>query len=218
MIITIPDPALVLLIGPAGAGKSTFAAAHFQPVEIVSSDHLRGLLSNDPADQSASAEAFRILVLMVSGRLKRRLTTVIDATSLLAANRSRYRAIAARHGVPVIAVAFDLPVATFFARNRERSGRVVSEEVVERQVDQMVRALTSLPAEHYAALFVLKAPETAGIVIDRVVSERRWDPRDSSEIGHSALVVKGPGGIGLNSLLGSDEGTHDGPERGQCCN
>lgn len=156
MTITIPDPALVLLIGPAGAGKSTFAAAHFKPVEIVSSDHLRGLLANDPADQTASADAFRILTLMVAGRLKRRLTTVVDATSLRAANRRKYRALAARNGVPVVAIAFDMSARTFHERNRGRAGRVVDTDVLERQMDQMAVTLAALPSEGYSALHILR--------------------------------------------------------------
>jgi protein phosphatase len=154
--ITIPDLALVLLIGPAGAGKSTFAAAHFKPVEIVSSDHLRELLTNDPADQSASADAFRILALMVAGRLKRRLTTVVDATSLRAENRRRYRQLAARHGIPVVAIAFDMSPQTYHNRNRGRSGRVVDDVVVERQIDQMAATLAALPSEGYSALHVIR--------------------------------------------------------------
>jgi predicted kinase len=154
--ISIPDPALVLLIGPAGTGKSTFAQAHFQPVEIVSSDHLRQLLSNDPADQDASAEAFKILGLLVEGRLKRRLTTVVDATSLGASNRERYRAIAARHDIPVVALAFDYAASTYHARNRGRAGRVVEAEVVDAQIEQMQRTLSALPREGYAAVYVLR--------------------------------------------------------------
>jgi protein phosphatase len=157
--LTIPDPALVLLVGPAGAGKSTFAAAHFKPVEIVSSDHLRGLLSNDPADQDASAEAFRILALLVDGRLKRRLTAVVDATSLRAANRARYRAIAARHEVPVIAIAFDLPDAAYHARNRGRRDRVVEAGIIDRQVEQMAQTMAALPSEGYSALYRLRVGE-----------------------------------------------------------
>jgi Predicted kinase len=153
--LTIPDPALVLLVGPAGAGKSTFAQAHFRTVEIVSSDALRQLLSNDPADQGASAEAFRILALLVEGRLKRCLTTVVDATSLRAANRTRYRAIAARHGIPVVAIAFDLAASTYHARNSGRSGRVVEADVIDWQVELMQRALAALPGEGYEALYVI---------------------------------------------------------------
>lgn len=156
MQLTIPDPALVLLIGPAGAGKSTFAAAHFEAVEIVSSDALRQLLSNDPADQGASAEAFRILALLVEGRLKRRLMTVVDATSLRAENRRRYRQLAARQGIPVVAIAFDMSPLTYRARNRGRPGRVVEDEVLLRQIDLMSVALAALPGEGYAALHVLR--------------------------------------------------------------
>lgn len=170
MRLTIPEPALVLLIGPAGAGKSTFAAAHFRAVEIVSSDALRGLLSNDPADQTASADAFRILTLMVAGRLKRRLTTVVDATSLRAANRRKYRELAARHGIPVVAIAFDLSPREYHARNRDRTRRVVDDAVVETQVDMMDRALAALPREGYSAVHVVRDG-------DEVSVERQAAPR-----------------------------------------
>jgi protein phosphatase len=166
MKLTIPDPALVLLIGPAGAGKSTFAAAHFRPVEIVSSDALRGLLSNDTADQAASAEAFRILSLIVAGRMKRRLMTVIDATSLRAANRTRYRSIAARHAIPVVAIAFDLLPAAYHRHNVGRASRVVDAAVVDWQIEQFQRAMAALPSEGYAALHVLRGKED--VALERV--------------------------------------------------
>ncbi len=165
MKLTIPDPALVLLIGPTGSGKSTFAAANFRPTEIVSTDHLRGLLSNDPADQSASADAFRILNLIVNGRLSRRLTTVVDATSLLAANRTRYRAMAARHDMPVLAIAFDFAAHTYHARNQGRYGRVVDSDVVDRQIEQMTRAMAALRSEGYVAVHVVRDGDQ--IALDR---------------------------------------------------
>ncbi len=38
MILRLPELSLVLLIGPSGSGKSSFARKHFKPTEIVSSD------------------------------------------------------------------------------------------------------------------------------------------------------------------------------------
>ena len=169
--MTIPDPALVLLIGPSGAGKSTFAERHFSATEIVSSDATRAMLSDDPADQEASAEAFQVLALIVNGRLRRRLTTVVDATNLRAANRKQYRTLAARYGVPAIAIAFDLPLAAYRERNARRSGRVVEDFVVEEQAARMPQALTELAGEGYAAVYVLDAG-AQGDVLQRIRAGR----------------------------------------------
>ena len=41
MTIRLPDPCLVVLVGPAGAGKSTWARRWFDRAAIVSWDDLR---------------------------------------------------------------------------------------------------------------------------------------------------------------------------------
>ena len=102
----LPDPALVLLIGPSGAGKSTFAAAHLKQTEIVSSDDLRAMLTDDAGEQEASSDAFKIVGLLVNGRLRRKRMTVVDATNLHGPGRLGYRRVASRYGIPTIAIAF----------------------------------------------------------------------------------------------------------------
>jgi predicted kinase len=159
--LTIPDPALVLLIGPSGSGKSTFAGRSFGATQVVSSDRVRELLSDDPGDQGASAEAFQVLALIVNGRLKRRLMTVVDATNLRAANRKRYRQMASRYGLPTIAVAFDMSVADFHARNAARPDRFVDDLVVEDQAARMPGVLAALETEGYATVYRIGSADAA---------------------------------------------------------
>jgi protein phosphatase len=171
MQLTIPDPALVLLVGPAGAGKTTFATAHFRPSEIVSSDAVRALLTDDEADQGSSAEAFHIVALLVNGRLKRRLTTVVDATNLRAASRKGYHSAAARYGVPTVAIVFDLAPDTYRARDEVRAGRSVGPAVIDDQVGRMPAVLEALGAEAYAAVHVVGESDLSGeVVITRAQS------------------------------------------------
>ncbi|MFD1051723.1 AAA family ATPase, partial [Kibdelosporangium lantanae] len=82
MKLTIPDMALVVLIGASGAGKSTFARRHFAATQILSSDFFRGMVSDDENDQSVSAAAFDALHYVADKRLQAGRVTVIDATNV----------------------------------------------------------------------------------------------------------------------------------------
>ena len=56
--MSLPDPALVVLVGASGSGKSTWAAQRYRAEEVVSSDALRGVVGSGPHDLDASADAF----------------------------------------------------------------------------------------------------------------------------------------------------------------
>lgn len=116
----LPAPCLVVLVGPAGAGKSTWAAAHFPPEQVVSTDRLRAVVGAGEDDITASADALALADEIVARRVARGLTTVVDATALDPAVRSGRRALARTHGMPCVAVAFDTPAAVCRARNRAR--------------------------------------------------------------------------------------------------
>ena len=47
LVGAIPELCLVALIGPTGSGKSSFAASHFKPTEVVSSDVCRAMVADD---------------------------------------------------------------------------------------------------------------------------------------------------------------------------
>jgi protein phosphatase len=132
--IDIEDPSLVVLIGAAGAGKSTFAARHFADEEVLSSDRYRRLVSGDEANQAATRAAFVRLHRDLETRLANGLLTVIDATSVQSHARRALLARAAAAGVRTIAIVLDLPPETVYARNAGRPARTVDFAVVTRQL------------------------------------------------------------------------------------
>jgi predicted kinase len=157
--LTIPDGGLVLLIGPSGSGKSTFARKHFAGTEIVSSDALRAVVSDDEGDQSASADAFQLLRLITMKRLHRGKLTVIDATNVQRTARRGLLALAAQNSVPATAIVFHLPVSVCLARNRSRPERPVSAEVVEKQAADLLASLPGLAREGFQHVYVMDNTE-----------------------------------------------------------
>ncbi|WP_287160982.1 AAA family ATPase [Mesorhizobium sp.] len=118
--LTIPDFALVVLIGSTGSGKSTFAAKHFLPTEIISSDRCRALITDNETDQDVSADAFELVREIAGKRLKHRKLAVIDATNVRAADRKAWVELARKwHALPV-AVVIDPGVDVCVARNASR--------------------------------------------------------------------------------------------------
>jgi predicted kinase len=138
-----------VLIGAAGAGKTTFAARHFEPGEILSSDGYRARIAGDEADQRATQAAFKRLHRDLERRLANRRLTVIDATNVERSARRALLARAATAGIPAIAVVLDLPAAVILARNAGRSARIVDERVVRRHLVRLRESLdgTGRPLE-----------------------------------------------------------------------
>ncbi|MFL5675323.1 MAG: AAA family ATPase [Chloroflexota bacterium] len=169
--IVLPDPSLVVLIGAAGAGKSTFAARHFAPDEILSSDRYREAVSGDASDQRATRAAFGRLHRDLAARLAARRLTVVDATNVERFARRALLARAAAAGVPAVAIALDLPAATVLARNARRRPRVVDQAVVVRHLARLRPSLDGIPAplvgEGFAAVLILRDVAAVDAVIVR---------------------------------------------------
>jgi protein phosphatase len=159
VLLNILDRGLVLLIGAAGSGKSTFARKHFKGTEIVSSDALRAAVSDDEADQSASGDAFQLLRFIATKRLQRGKLTVIDATSVQPDARRNLLSLAAKHAAPAVAMVLHLPLEVCLARNQSRADRQVSPEVVKKQVADLEVSLPGLPNEGFVHVYVLDNPE-----------------------------------------------------------
>ena len=157
-VISLPDPCLVVLVGAAGSGKSTLAARLFDPESVLSSDAHRALVAGDATNQAVTKTAFSILHRRLERRLAERRTTVVDATNVTPyARRSLVRRAAAKN-IPAVAIVLALEPTIVRARNATRSGRIVPEPAVARQLDDLERSLRrdSLATEGFSAAHVLR--------------------------------------------------------------
>ena len=116
----IPAPALIVLVGPAGSGKTTWARGRYASNEIVSSDALRAVVGSGEADLEASKDAFAVLDAVVAARLRRGLTTVVDTVGLDPERREGLIRAGREAGLPVVAVRFITSLPLCRARNRLR--------------------------------------------------------------------------------------------------
>ena len=173
--IAVPDFSLIVLIGPTGSGKSTFARKHFLETEIVSSDTCRALVSDDESDPDATADAFSLLEHMAGLRLKRRKLTVIDATSVKREDRAKLVALARRfHALPV-ALVLDIDPALCHERNRNRASRDFGEHVARNHSKALRRSLRGLSKEGFRQIQVMKSPEAMDAL--EIVREPLWTDR-----------------------------------------
>lgn len=116
------------------APKSSFAARHFLPTEIVSSDRMHGWVADDETDQSSTGDAFDLLHFVVEKRLKGRRLTVVDATNVQPESRKSLIALARKWHALAVAVVFDRPEAIAVARNAARPDRQFGAGPVRRQM------------------------------------------------------------------------------------
>ena len=129
-------PNFIMLIGPAGCGKSTRAESFWSSdkYEIVSSDEIREELYGDAAIQRNPREVFEIMHWRTIEYLKEGTHVIYDATNLTYKNRKSIldKVSSLAYCVAMIVAT---PLDTILEQNRSRE-RVVPEDVIMRQLCQ----------------------------------------------------------------------------------
>ena len=162
--LEIPRNTLVVLCGPAGCGKSTFAAKHFSTTQSVSSDACRALVSDDPANQAISHHAFDLMYLIIEKRLLLGRLTAADATNLQREDRKILIKIARSFDFNSAAIVFDIPLEICLARNAARARRI-PEDVLRRQYESLEATLQTIDRERFDYVFILDQQDQDNVKI-----------------------------------------------------
>jgi predicted kinase len=157
----------VVLCGPAGSGKSTFAERHFRPTQVISSDWARGRICDDERDQRFSGQAFDLVYFLVGQRLSLNRLCVVDSTALATLSRRELLDLAKRFQVPTIAIILDVPLAACVERDAKRE-RSVGRDVIERQYQTFELAKTSIRQEGFDQVLEIRDGDLDSVAIEIV--------------------------------------------------
>lgn len=156
----LPANALVMLVGAAASGKSTWARRHFGATEVVSSDRCRALVSDSEEEQRANPQAFGVFYAILRGRASLGRLSVADSTALQPWARERIRRIGVEHAVPVHVVVFRVPAEELLRRNAARVRRVPAPVLLQHAARvEALLASGALADEGYAGIRLADAGE-----------------------------------------------------------
>jgi len=165
--IRLIRPSVVVICGPAACGKSTFAARHFRPTQIVSSDQARALVCDDERDQRFQTQAFALLNFIIEQRLSINRLCVVDSTALTQPARKSLLDLARRHRVPCVALVVDVPLATCLERDAKRE-RTVGAPAIERQYQLFEQAKAMIGQEGFDQIIELGEQELERVEVEIV--------------------------------------------------
>jgi predicted kinase len=155
--IELPHDAMVVLVGVASSGKSTLASRSFAPTQVLSSDALRAVVSDDATSQAATDDAFDLLHRILAMRLRRGRLTVVDATNVEEWARRELLVVARRHRRPAVAIVLDVPLQAIFERNAVRPDGRRPRAALVRQARWLRESLSTLLDEGFDAVHVLRS-------------------------------------------------------------
>jgi len=162
--IALPQRTLIVLCGPAGAGKSTFArkfvelhqAQGCKPTSIVSSDYCRAMICDDETNQQVNRDAFDLFYYIIRKRLFQGRLTIADSTALQANARQTLIEIARRYQYRSSLFVFNMSLETCLAYDQHRARRrKVGERVISYHLQILQQALLEIPHEGWDEIHIL---------------------------------------------------------------
>lgn len=97
----IPLHSLILVVGPAGSGKTTLSKTKFEDYEVISSDDMRMSLIGDKYRHEINYLVENEVSRLIDLKLKLGERVVVDSSNLTARERLRYVEIGDTYGVPI---------------------------------------------------------------------------------------------------------------------
>lgn len=170
-LLTLPRKSLVALCGPAGSGKSTFAASVVRNnglagTAVVSSDACRLALCDELASVQAAqsmelnSRTFELFATVITMRMGLGRPVIADTVNLWprellpTAHRGALLELARKHGYRSALIIFDVAPETCLARTAGRAGPAIPEDLVRFQRATLDAALPGLPGEGWDHLVV----------------------------------------------------------------
>lgn len=157
MEILLPKTSIVVLCGPAGCGKSTFAKKNFRNYEIVSSDSCRAMVCDDESNMESSKEAFELFYFIIEKRMKLGKIIAADSTALSYDSRRKILQLAGRNGYYTVLVMFDIPLEAVLKQNNTRD-RKVPEKVIKKQYESFIKSKKYIDKEGFDRIVTI-SPE-----------------------------------------------------------
>lgn len=162
--IALPMRVLIVLCGPAGAGKSTFARRFveqhqqqgYRTTSIVSSDHCRAMLCDDETSQQVNRDTFDLFYYLIHKRMYHNRPTLADSTALQSHARHRLLELAAHHQYSTCLLLFNMSFETCMAYDQQQSrGRIVGEKVIRYHQELLQQAMQAIPREGWQMVYML---------------------------------------------------------------
>jgi len=173
---------LLVLCGPAGSGKSTFArtfveqhqAQRIKATAIVSSDLCRALVCDDEGmkniavdqQQQVQQSTFELFYSILAKRLALGRLSIADTLALHENIRRALLEIARKLNAPTCLLVFNMSLQTCLAHNQHQTRtHRIPEHMIAYQVQQLPQVLLSLPQEGWDQIHILDEHHPVGEIV-----------------------------------------------------